>query len=141
MGHKGRTNADLYRGGGHLCTNHIQERSAEGVHRKGVYPGCRYCTGKAGQGGSRPRTGQKGTQDTDLMQGRRGANLACRRRALGSRPCTEEETFKVQTLVEQEVNYMLIDPLLNLKAKSKSLIVLSLCREMIFSRNYKNKSY
>lgn len=75
------------------------------------------------------------------MQGRRGVNLACRRRALGSRPCTEEETFKVQTLVEQEVNYMLIDPLLNLKAKSKSLIVLSLCREMIFSRNYKNKSY
>lgn len=75
------------------------------------------------------------------MQGRRGANLACRRRVLGSRPCTEEETFKVQTLVEQEVNYMLIDPLLNLKAKSKSLIVLSLCREMIFARNYKNKSY
>lgn len=56
------------------------------------------------------------------MQGRRGANLACRRRVLGSRPCTEEETFKVQTLVEQEVNYMLINPLLNLKAKSKSLI-------------------
>lgn len=73
------------------------------------------------------------------MQGRRGANLACRRRALGSRPCTEEETFKVQTLVEQEVNYMLIDPLLNLKAKSKSLI--KFMQRMIFARNYKNKSY
>lgn len=76
-----------------------------------------------------------------MMQGRRGADLACRRRVLGSRPCTEEETFKVQTLVEQEVNYMLTDPPLNLKAKSKSLIVLSLCREMIFARNYKNRSY
>lgn len=109
-------------------------KACRGVHRKGEYPGCRYCTRKVGQGGSRPHTGQKGTQDTDLMQGRRGADLACRKRALGFRPCTEEEAFKVQTLVEKEVNYRLISQPLNLKAKSKSFIVFSLCRERIICK-------